>query len=66
MVRIYIINDIKDVENFWDITKNRLSKFRGIRKDKFYLHLKETEYRFNHRKEDLYHLLLKEFKKNPL
>ena len=51
---------------FWGIAKTRLSKFRGIRKDKFYLHLKETEYRFNHRKEDLYHLLLEEFRKNPL
>ena len=51
---------------FWGIAKTRLSKFRGIRKDKFLLHLKETEFRFNHRKEDLYHLLLEEFRKNPL
>ena len=57
---------INGIENFWGIAKNRLSKFRGIRKDKFYLHLKETEFRFNHRKEDLYHLLLEEFRKNPL
>ena len=57
---------INGIENFWGVAKTRLSKFRGIRKDKFLLHLKETEFRFNHRKEDLYHLLLEEFRKNPL
>ena len=57
---------INGIENFWGIAKTRLSKFRGIKKDKFILHLKETEFRFNHKKEDLYHLLLKEFRKNPL
>lgn len=57
---------VNGIENFWGIAKTRLSKFRGIRKDKFYLHLKETEYRFNHRKEDLNKLLLKEFRNNPI
>ena len=57
---------VNGIENFWGIAKNRLSKFRGIRKDKFYLHLKETEFRFNHRKENLNKILLKEFRKNPL
>ena len=37
---------VNGIENFWGVAKNRLSKFRGIRKDKFYLHLKETEFRF--------------------
>ena len=57
---------INGIENFWGVAKIRLSKFRGIRKDKFYLHLKETEFRFNHRKENLNRILLKEFRKNPL
>ena len=57
---------VNGIENFWGIAKNRLSKFRGIRKDKFYLHLKETEFRFNHRKENLNKILLKEFRKNSL
>ena len=39
--------------------KVRLSKFRGMNKDTFYLHLKECEFRFNHRKENLYKLILK-------
>jgi transposase len=30
------------------------------------LHLKECEFRFNHRRDNLYRLLLKEFKINPL
>ena len=29
---------VNGIENFWGIAKTRLSKFRGIRKDKFYLH----------------------------
>lgn len=57
---------VNGIENFWGIAKNRLSKFRGIRKDKFYLHLKETEFRFNHRKENLNKILLKEFRLRPL
>lgn len=57
---------VNGIENFWGIAKTRLSKFRGIRKDNFYLHLKETEYRIDHRKEDLNRLLLKEFRNNPI
>ncbi|HEX8071734.1 MAG TPA: IS1595 family transposase, partial [Pyrinomonadaceae bacterium] len=34
-------------------------KFKGMRRSTFYLHLKECEFRFNHRDEDLYQLLLK-------
>jgi transposase len=32
--------------------KHRLSQFHGIRQGKFALHLKETEFRFNHRHQD--------------
>jgi transposase len=34
---------INGIESFWGVAKTRLAKFRGLRKDKFYLHLKETE-----------------------
>ncbi|PJK05206.1 IS1595 family transposase, partial [Lysobacteraceae bacterium NML95-0200] len=34
--------------------------------DKFELHLKETEFRFNHRHLDLYKTLLKLLKDDPL
>lgn len=59
-------NHINGIENFWGIAKTRLSKFRGIHKPNFYLHLKESEFRFNHRHENLYLLLLKMFREKPL
>ncbi len=42
-------NHINGIENFWGLAKVRLSKFRGMHKNTFYLHLKECEFRFNHR-----------------
>jgi len=57
---------VNGIENFWGIAKSRLSKFRGMSKNTFYFHLKETEWRFNHRQENIYMLLLKELRKNPL
>ncbi len=57
---------INGIENFWGLAKTRLSKFRGIHKETFYLHLKECEFRFNYRHENLYQLLLKIIRNNPL
>jgi transposase len=59
-------NHLNGIENFWGVAKTRLSKFRGISKSTFYLHLKECEFRFNHRKDDLYKLLLKIVRNNPI
>ena len=59
-------NHINGIENFWGLAKVRLSKFRGMNKKTFYLHLKECEFRFNHRNEDLYRLLLSMLRQNPL
>ena len=50
---------INGIEGFWGMAKTRLVKFRGMSRSTFYLHLKECEFRFNHRDEDLYQLLLK-------
>ena len=50
---------INGIEGFWGMAKTRLVKFRGMCRSTFYLHLKECEFRFNHRDEDLYRLLLK-------
>ena len=44
-------NHINGIENFWGLCKVRLSRFRGIHRRKFHLHLKECEFRYNHRKE---------------
>jgi transposase len=57
---------INGIENFWAIAKGRLSKFRGISKGTFALHLKECEFRFNHRHDDLYKLLLKILRNSPI
>ena len=57
---------INGIESFWSYTKIRLVKFHGLDKESFNLHLKECEFRFNDRGEDLYKLLLKIFRNDPL
>lgn len=57
---------INGIESFWGYAKKRLSKFNGVPDHTFYLHLKETEYRFNHRRGNLYATLLKLLRNNPL
>lgn len=52
-------NHINGIEGFWGLAKVRLVKFRGLSKNTFYLHLKECEFRFNYRNQDLYKVLLK-------
>jgi len=59
-------NHINGIESFWSFAKRRIEKFHGLPKDTFKLHLKETEFRFNHRGQDIYKLLLLEFRKRPL
>jgi len=59
-------NHINGIESFWSFAKNRLIKFHGVNRDTFYLHLKECEFRFNYRNENLYYLLLKLFREKPL
>ncbi len=57
---------INGIENFWGLAKVRLMKFRGLSKKTFYLHLKECEFRFNHRHENLYKTMLTIFRNEPL
>ena len=59
-------NHINGIESFWGYAKHRLAKFKGIPKEKFVFHLKETEFRFNHRGLDLYKIFLKIFRENPI
>jgi transposase len=44
---------INSIDSFWGVTKTRLSKFRGISRSTFNLHLKECEFRFNYRDSDI-------------
>jgi len=57
---------INGIESFWGFAKMRLSKFRGLRERTFYLHLKECEFRFNYRHDNLYQLVLKIVREHPL
>ena len=57
---------INGIESFWSYAKRRLIKFNGVPKETFYLHLKETEFRFNNRQKNLYKILLKMLRKLPL
>ena len=49
---------VNGIESFWSFAKRRLAKFNGLTDEKFILHLKECEFRFNH-KEDLFKKILK-------
>ena len=57
---------VNGIESFWSFAKRRLAQFNGVARKTFYLHLKETEFRFNHRHQDLYTALLALFRNNPL
>lgn len=57
---------INGIESFWSYTKRRLAKFNGLNDTNFHIHLKESEWRWNHRKQNIYQLLLTNLKENPL
>ena len=45
---------INGIESFWSFAKARLQQVKGVLKHPFLLHLRASEFRFNHRYEDLY------------
>ena len=57
---------INGIEGFWGLAKVRLTPFKGLPKHTFHLHLKETEWRYNHRRADKYKCLLQYLRMNPL
>ncbi len=59
-------NHINGIESFWSFAKHRLAQFKGVPRHTFYLHLKESEFRFNHRNQNLYKLLLRILREDPL
>ena len=59
-------NHINGIECFWGWAKRRLTKFCGLSRDHFHLHLKECEFRFNNRhltEKELYEKLMTIVKK---
>ena len=59
-------NHINGIESFWSFAKRRMLKFNGLRADSFLSHLKESEFRFNYRRDDLYKILLGLLRQKPL
>lgn len=57
---------INGIESFWSYAKRRLQKFNGVPAATFNLHLKECEWRFNHRHDNLYLELLRLLRHHPL
>lgn len=55
-------NHINGIESFWSYAKRRMSKFNGIYRDRFLLHLKESEWRWNHKNDNIYLILLDNFR----
>lgn len=49
---------INGLEGFWSFAKERLLKYHGVSNDNFLLYLKEMEFRYNYRKENLFNLLI--------
>ena len=46
-------NHINGIEGFWSYAKHKLYNYRGVSKSNFALYLKEMEYRYNHRKDNI-------------
>ncbi len=51
-------NHINGIESFWSFVKRKMRKHNGIAKHKFYLYLKEAEFRFNNKHNNIYIILL--------
>jgi len=49
---------INGIEGFWSYAKERFMKYHGIGKHNYYWYLKEMEFRFNYRDEDVFKKLV--------
>jgi transposase len=52
-------NHINGIEGFWSYAKHILYNYRGVSKYHFPMYLKEIEYRFNHRGENIFRHFLR-------
>lgn len=59
-------SQIDEIDLFWGLLKSRFVKFRGLNGNTLYLHVKETEFRYNYRNEDIFELLITIILKRPL
>ena len=49
---------INGIEGFWSFAKERFHKYHGIDKENYPFYVKEMEFRFNNRNENIYKLLM--------
>ena len=49
---------INGLEGFWSYAKERLMKHHGISPSKFPLYIKEMEFRYNHRNDDIFPIVV--------
>lgn len=57
---------IDEIDLFWGLLKSRIVKFRGLNTGTVYLHVKESEFRYNHRHGDLFNIVHALIQKRPL
>ena len=57
---------VNGIEAFWSYAKRRLARRNGFSTADLPVHLKETEYRYNNRSDDLYPIMIASLKKSPL
>ncbi len=57
---------VNGIESFWSFAKRRLAQFNGVADQTFLLHISECQFRFNCRNLNLYDIMLKSLRKNPL
>jgi transposase len=55
-----------EITAFWGNAKSRLLKFRGLNRNTLYLHVKECEFRYNNRNDNINNILLNIIYKHPL
>jgi transposase len=63
---IALRDELDEYDLFWSLAKSRLSKFRGLNRSTAYLHVKECEFRYNYKGEDLNKLLTFIISRRPL
>lgn len=54
------------LDHFWAMIRSRMTKFRGLNSNTLFLHVKETEFRYNNRDKEMFEMLLKLVQKRPL
>lgn len=55
-----------EIDLFWGLLKSRMIKFRGLNSSTLYLHVKETEFRYNYRERDIFEMIMEMLHQRPL